>query len=194
LAQLYGQGLPKLTGDLGLDPGPWTPADEWDVEWRRRQGIAIKLGDKLPRYHAAKKLREAVYTGMPATGRFITKLKAIAQDTKLMVSVSGRIMTIPSPYDKSSGQRRVQTHKGPNYFCQGGQYDLLADACLRIVKAGLGPAVYFSMHDELVVSSSAAHDIHAIMTKPTERLDMWAGQKTMLRCDLNPLGERWKRS
>jgi DNA polymerase-1 len=191
LAQLYGEGLPKLSADLNLDPGPWTPAEEW--EWQVRRGI-VKVGDLIPRYAAAKKLRNAVYTGMPKTGEFIGKLKEIAEAHRLIVSISGRIMTIPSVFDDMSGRRRVQAHKGVNYFCQGGQYDLLADAMFRIVEAGLAEAVYFSMHDELIVSSSAAHDIRKIMERPAERLDMWAGQKTFLRTDLNPLGERWARA
>lgn len=184
LAQLYGQGLPLLTAKLGLDPGPWEPPSEWEVQ--KRKFDPTKL---YPRYREAKRLRNAVFEAMPLTADFITKLKAIASRHKMMVTISGRVLGVPSK--KWDGVWRVEEHKGVNYFCQGGQYDLIADALIRIIAAGLGDAIYLTMHDEFVVETEAAYDIRRILETPSERLCMWAGRTPILRTDTKLLGERW---
>ena len=187
LAQLYGQGFPLLTAKLGLDPGPWEPPSEWEVEVR-----GMVPGQLYPRYAEAKRLREAVFSAMPRTAEFITKLKNIGKKHKMMVTVSGRILGIPSK--KWDGVWRVEEHKAVNYFCQGGQYDLIADAMIRIIQAGLGDALYLTMHDEFVVSTSAAEDIRRILETPSERFCMWAKRTPILRTDMALIGgtgERW---
>jgi DNA polymerase-1 len=103
--------------------------------------------------------------------------------------MSGRIL--PIPMASYRGQWGPMTHKTVNYFIQGSQYDLLAEALIRIKEAGLGPAVYLAMHDELVVSKSAAHDIEQIMRTPPERLVWMAKRVPILRTDRADLGERW---
>lgn len=83
------------------------------------------------------------------------------------------------------------THKAVNYFVQGSAYDLLAETLIRVDEAGLSDAVYLAMHDELVVSTSAAHDVEQIMRTPPERLVWMAGRVPVLRTDRADLGERW---
>jgi hypothetical protein len=83
------------------------------------------------------------------------------------------------------------THKTVNYFVQGSQYDLLAETLIRIKEAGLAKAIYIAMHDELVVSKSAAHDVQQIMRTPPERLIWMSGRVPVLRTDIADLGERW---
>jgi DNA polymerase-1 len=184
LAQLYGQGLALLTAKLSLDPGPWEFPSEWEVTKRKRDPKLL-----YPQYAEAKRLRTAVLDAMPATAEFITLLKGIAARHKMMVTISGRVLGVPSR--KWDGVWRVEEHKGVNYYCQGGQYDLIADAMLRIIRAGLGDALYITMHDELVVSTEAAEDIRRILETPSDRLCMWAGRTPILRTDMKYLGERW---
>lgn len=182
LAQMYGEGLAKLSADLDLDPGPYValPADDWRV----RKGMN-KAGDIVPEYQAAKELRAAVFRAMPASRELISKLKDIAFNYQLIFTVSGRILTIPRVMG------RVETHKGVNYFCQGGAYDVLAEAIIRVDEAGLSEALYLSMHDEMITSTGAAHDIRKIMEVPPERLCKLAGRTPVLRTDMADLGERW---
>jgi hypothetical protein len=182
LAQMYGEGLAKLTADLELDPGPYValPADDWRV----RRGMHT-AGTVVPEYQAAKELRAAVFRAMPASRELIWKLKNIAFEHELIFTVSGRILTIPRVMG------RVETHKGVNYFVQGGAYDVLAEALIACELAGLGDAIYLAMHDELVVSTSAAHDVRKIMETPPARLIKLAGRTPILRTDMADLGERW---
>lgn len=182
LAQMYGEGLPKLSADLDLDPGPYValPADDWRV----RRGMH-KAGDVVPEYQEARELRAAVFRAMPASRELIYKLKDIAFTHRMIFTVSGRILSIPSVMG------RVETHKGVNYFCQGGAYDVLAEAVIACEDAGLAEAIYLLMHDELVVSTAAAHDIRKIMETPPARLCKLAGRTPVLRTDLADLGERW---
>lgn len=180
LAQMYGEGLPKLTADLGLDPGPMRPPTQWEVE---------KMGyrpDRLyPDYAEAKRYRANIFSAMPGTKELIDKLKMIARDFRKVFTVSGRILTVPSVGG------RAMAHKGVNYFVQGSAYDVMAESLVAVEEAGLGDALYLTMHDELVVSSSAAHDIRKIMQTPPERLTWMAGRTPVLRTDLAELGERW---
>jgi DNA polymerase-1 len=47
------------------------------------------------------------------------------------------------------------------------------------------------MHDEIVCSTDAAHDVRKIMEQPPERLIQIAGRVPVLRTDKADLGERW---
>jgi DNA polymerase-1 len=181
LAQTYGEGLAKLSADLGLSPGPYEPIDSREAGWR-----GMKPGTIVPRFAAARALRDKVESGWPKTSRFVQTLKNVAKDHRMIITVSGRIIPIPV------GKFGVEAHKGVNYPCQGGQYDLIADALIRCEDAGLADAIYLTQHDEFVVSTSAAHDIRKILTVPAERLKFWAGgRQPVLRTDMKHLGERW---
>jgi DNA polymerase-1 len=182
LAQLYGEGLAKLTADLGLDDGPWEYPSDWEVQ---KRGFNPEL--KYPQYAAAKQYRKAVFRAMPKTEEFIIKLKAIARQHRMMLTIAGRVLDVPW----SPKYKRVEEHKGVNYFCQGGQYDLIADALLRVIDAGLQDAVYLTLHDEFVVSTSTAPDIRKILETPSARFCFWSKRTPILRTDMKNLGERW---
>lgn len=183
LAQLYGEGITKLAADLRVD------IDE------------------------AERIRDMVWKTLPGSKRLAGKkgkLQRIAEQYKLIFTLSGRIVPVPSGrwpcWDRHEDQASIDrcrkcdhrgtifsvaVHKGVNYFVQGSAYDLLAEAEIRIIEAGLGDAIYFAMHDELVVDAEAAHDIRRIMETPPERLTMMANRTPKLRTDMAHLGERW---
>jgi DNA polymerase-1 len=188
LALLYGEGMPKLSASLGLDAGPYKPASERDAQF-----FAVPVGTMLPQYAAAKKLRDDAFRGMPKVTEMLLRLRNVAKQYKKTITVGGRVLDIPM--GKFNGRWSVETHKGINYFCQGSAYDVLADSLDKIIAAGLGDAIYLTMHDELIVSTSAAHDIQKIMETPSDRLCLWAGRTPVLRTDRNDFeevnGERW---
>lgn len=164
LAQMYGEGIAKLARDLGIDP------------------------------EEAVKLRQTVFRAMPATTDFLFKLKDIAAQYQAVMTLSGRILSVPMGRGFDGRPPSIATHKGVNYFVQGSAYDLLAEAAVRIEEAGLGDAVYLLMHDEIVCSTLAAHDIRRIMEKPPERLCTMAGRVPILRTDRADLGVRWAKT
>jgi DNA polymerase-1 len=184
LAQLYGQGLPLLSAKLRLDIGPYGPPTDWEIEARGYDSDLM-----YPKYREAKLLRQSVFDAMPRTEEYIQKLKGIARQHKMMMTISGRVLDIPM--SKRHGKWMVEAHKGVNYFCQGGQYDLMADAQIEIIKAGLADAIYLMMHDEFVTSTSASRDIQKILQTPSERFKFWSRRTPIIRTDLKDLGERW---
>lgn len=146
----------------------------------------VKLADDLGiSEEEALALRHAVYKALPGTGRMIGRIKSYSKAYAKVFTLSGRIVNVPV-YRGS-----VAAYKGVNYTVQGSAYDVLADAWVRIEKAGLGAAIYLPMHDELIVSTSAAHDIRKIMETPPERLCMIAERTPVLHTDRKDLGERW---
>lgn len=155
LAQMYGEGMTKLSVDLSINI-----QDAWA-------------------------LRDAVFRAMPRVGRLIKKLREVGEQHQLVFTLSGRIVPIPS------GQFGVAVHKAVNYFVQGSAYDVLAESLIRIDEAGLSDSVYLAMHDELVVSTSAAVDVEKIMQEPPDRLCRMAGRTPVLRTDRADMGERW---
>jgi DNA polymerase-1 len=183
LAQLYGEGLPKLATDLRIT-----------VE-------------------EAKKIRDMIWKVLPGTQRLAGKngtLQNIAQQYQKVFTLSGRIVPVPAGRwpcwnshetlaqiancgmcDADGTKYSVAVHKGVNYFVQGSAYDLLANAMVETERAGLGDALYMAMHDELVVDADAAHDIRRIMETPPPRLIMMAKRTPVLRTDMAHLGERW---
>jgi DNA polymerase-1 len=189
LAQMYGEGLLKLAMDLGLittgeaalirkacDDHDLYPAD-----------AAERLS--IAGFARAVAIKDMVFKAMPETARLIKKLKDIGREHRVVFTLSGRIL--PIPMASYRGQYGPMTHKAVNYFVQGSAYDLLAETLIRVDEAGLADAVYLAMHDELVVSTSAAHDIEQIMRTPPERLVWMAGRVPVLRTDRADLGERW---
>lgn len=189
LAQMYGEGLLKLAVDLGfITPGEAglirqcsNDHDLYPADAAERLGVAG--------FQRAVDVRDMVFQAMPRTAKLIKKLKTIAREHKTVFTLSGRILPIPSASYR--GQWGVMSHKGVNYFVQGSAYDLLAETLIRVKDAGLDKALYLAMHDELVVSKDAAHDIQRIMATPPERLIWMAGRTPVLRTDMAELGERW---
>lgn len=137
----------------------------------------------------AYELRDWLFKAMPATARLIGRLRAIGREHRKVFTLSGRILDVPmGTYD---GEVSVQTHKAVNYFVQGGAYDMLAETLVKIDDAGLGDALYLTMHDEIVCSTDAAHDIRKIMEQPPARLIELAKRTPVIRTDMALLGERW---
>lgn len=159
LAQMYGEGMKKLSEDLGID------------------------------IDSAYALKDAVFGAMPRVATLIKKLRGIGERYQCIFTMSGRI--VPIPMSKWDGRESVAVHKAVNYFVQGSAYDVLAESLVRVEEAGLGDAVYLTMHDELGVSKDAAHDIERIMQTPPERLVMLSGRTPVLRTDMAVLGDRW---
>jgi len=184
LAQTYGQGLRLLSSQLKFDFGPWKVLDDPDCWEIRVQGH--KLGDVVPQFAQARKFKAQLESGWPKTSEFVQRLKGIAKQHRKIITVSGRIIPIPV------GKYGVEAHKGVNYPCQGGQYDILTEAVLAADDAGLSEAIYLTQFDEVVCSTSAAHDLEQTLQKAPERLTFWAGgRETKLQTDRADYVERW---
>lgn len=127
------------------------------------------------------RIRETVFAPIPRVAALAKRIKVIGDVHAMIFTLSGRIV----PVDPRA------TYRAINYNCQGGAYDLLAEAMLAVEEAGLGDALYWAMHDELVVSKDAAHDVRRIMETPPARLIDMAGRVPVLKTDMLELGERW---
>lgn len=139
---------------------------------------------------AAYELREQIFRTMPRTRELIGKLRGLGLRHAKIFTLSGRIIPVPMVRMPDGAWKRA-AYKGVNYFVQGSAYDVLADTLIRVEQEGLGDAVYLAMHDELVVSESAARDVERIMQTPPERLVMMSHRTPVLRTDYKVLGERW---
>lgn len=149
------------------------------------EGLAKLATDLEITQDEAAAIRQAVFKAMPQTALMIARIKSYSKRYAKVFTLSGRIVNVPVY------RGEVAAYKGVNYTVQGSAYDMLADTWVRVEKAGLGAAIYLPMHDELVVSKDAAHDIRKIMETPPERLCMIAKRTPVLRTDLMDLGERW---
>jgi len=161
LGSLYGEGRGKLARDL-------------------RVSVA-----------RATQIQDQIFRTLPKVAELSWKLRQLARDHRKIFTLSGRILDIPMGRGFDGGPPSVATHKGINYFTQGGAYDLLAEALLAVDQAGLSDAVYLTMHDEIVCSTAAAADIARIMTTPPGRLVELAGRVPVLRVDRADMGKRW---
>jgi len=70
----------------------------------------------------------------------------------------------------------------------------MSESIVAVDEAGLADGIYLSVHDELVVSESIAHDVRRIMQTPPERLIELSGRVPKLRTDAALLGDRWNDS
>jgi len=147
---------------------------------------ASKLGVDL---ETAEQIKNAVFSAMPKVLEFTYTLRKIADIYRLVPTVSGRIIPIPEGFYQ--GRKSVATHKGVNYFVQGSAYDVLAEALIGVIDAGLSDAIYFPMHDEVICATEAAYDVRRIMETPPERLIRHSGRVPLLKTDMLDLGERW---
>jgi DNA polymerase-1 len=158
LAQLYGEGIPKLALDLGVTE------------------------------ETAKGYKMSIFDGIPRVRHFIETLKRIAREHQKIMTISGRIIPVPSAI--FDGQWTVSAHRGVNYTVQGSAYDVLAETIVRAEEQGLGDGIYFTMHDEIIMSKDAAEDIRKIMETPPERLCRMSGRTPKLRTDMAEI-DRW---
>lgn len=137
----------------------------------------------------AEEIKNAIFQPMAKVLQMTYTLRELARQHRMVPTISGRILPIPSGF--YNGEYSVQTHKGVNFFVQGSAYDILADRTVECEKAGLGDAIYLLMHDEIVCSTDAAHDIRKIMETPPERLCRHSGRTPVLHTDMERLGQRW---
>jgi len=149
------------------------------------QGITTLAADLGIDVEEASDIRQSIFREMPRTAGLMRRLKNISREHGKVFTLSGRILTVPS----FNGE--VASYKGVNYFVQGSAYDILANSIVEVDRAGLSEAFYLAMHDELVVSSDAAHDIQKIMETPPARLCWMTKRTPVLRTDTALLGERW---
>lgn len=193
LAQLYGEGLRKLAGDLGI------PQDDEDAEqnwpgWTGNTAFDLRgqIFATLPR--TADLVRAASAAG---PGQREGLLRRIGRDYGVVFTLAGRIVPIPmgrgwlNEETGEIGPPSRAVHKAVNYFVQGSAFDVLMETVIRGDDAGLADTLYITMHDELVASTDAADDWEKIMREPPERLCRLAKRVPLLRTDRADMGERW---
>ena len=138
----------------------------------------------------ARRIRQSILDSIPEARKFITRTKDVGDQYGLALTISGRILTVPT--DPRNGQRMA--YKATNFTVQGSGYDVLADSILRCHEAGLSDAIVLAMHDELVVETDAAYDVRRIMETPPTRLSLWSpDRQPILRCDAEDMGKHWKK-
>lgn len=156
LAGMYGQGREKLARSLGTT---------------EEGALAIQ-----------RQMRNA----MPKAARYMGRIKQIADEYALALTVSGRVLTVP----RVKGE--VASYKAVNETFQGSCADLIYETIIAAEDAGIGDAIMIPMHDEIVCDSSAADDIRRIMeTPPRALIERAGGRVPVIRCDSQPLGPHW---
>lgn len=190
LAGMYGEGLRKLSIDLGLDLGPW----EQKRDWTTRQLVVDEDGDPvmIPTYAAGKAMQAATFSGIPRTWTMLGNLKRVAKVHHSVISLNGRILPIPMGPGFDGGPPSRQTHKGPNYRICGSASDMKTDVIVAAEAMGIGDGIWFNMHDEFVCAASVAHDVQLLMQRASDRLCRAAGRTPVIRTDLEILGRAWR--
>jgi DNA polymerase-1 len=156
LATMYGQGVSSLAATIGAT-----------------QDSALQI-------------KRQMLAAMPKSSRLMGRIQAVAQQHGLALTVSGRVLTLPS------NKGEIMAHKSVNYTVQGSALDILHEAIVALDDVGLGEHVQLALHDELVVDTGAAAEIERIMQRPPDRLCWWAQRKPVLRTDRADLGHAWK--
>jgi DNA polymerase I len=126
----------------------------------------------------------------------LTEIRAATRAIRNLGDRYGRVQTLslrvcPIDPDPASGNHRYIGYKGVNYVVQGSAYDLLAEALLKVHETGLGDEVYAVVHDEIVVSATAADEVEHIMRTPPPALVERAGRTPILRVGRAELGTHW---
>lgn len=140
---------------------------------------------------AATDLRGRVLGELPRIRTVSRKVMAVADTYGLVETVSGRV--IPLDADPTTGNQRFYGYKGVNALVQGSCYDLLAEALFAMHEQGLGDALQFAIHDELVVATEAADDVDKIMRTPPEDFIRMAGRTPLLRTGRYDMGRNWQK-
>lgn len=180
LAGLYGRGLAAMSAQLGLPPDPWIEA--YTTRWGKE--VEAHYG-----FQAAKDVMAEVFSAIPMTESLMNRGKQIARDHGLTYTVAGRIVPIPSGFYK--GKFSVQAHKWINYHVSGSANDEISGVIVRARRAGMGQAVRFGMHDELLTETGVSRDIQRMMQQPSERFCQLSKRVPVIRTDIKDLGERW---
>lgn len=181
LAGAYGEGIKKLSTDLGMAPDPWLPAAE-------------RYGRMLPArwgYQAARELQAAVWAAMPASKQWLDNGRETSKRFGVAMTVAGRILPIPmgaATEDRPAGR---QNHKWPNFTISGSALDEQKAVIVQAVKDGYWEYLKFGMHDELIVSTVAAPYVRQLMETPSERFMMMSRRRPVIRTDSERMPGRW---
>jgi DNA polymerase-1 len=160
-------------------PGSTSPCSSVQVSGIRR--VMRTLGALQP--ERFKSRFEQVYEGASITAGLTESVAVVA------VEPAGDVELVSIQTDT----RTLIANGYLSHNCvQGGAYDILAETIVEAEAQGLGDGIYFSVHDELIMSIDAAYDIRKIMETPPERLCQLSGRTPMLRTDLEVLGKAWK--
>jgi hypothetical protein len=191
LGGMYGEGIRKLSIDLGLDIGPWVQKIDFKT---KRPVFDDETGEPvlIPSYAAGKSLQDEAFASIPRTKAMLGDLKRVAKRFGKVITMNGRVIPIPMGAGFDGGLPGRQTHKGPNYRICGSAADMKTDVIVEATRLGIADQIYFNMHDEFWVSHEIARDVQQIMERPTERLIRMAKRVPVIRTDLEFHGERWK--
>lgn len=161
LAQLYGQSLWKMA-------------------------LRIKKSED-----EAKRIKTDMFAAMPECEIFIGKLKAIANEYKMIITIGGRILSVPTIFDKNKRKRVVASYKAVNYFCQGSNADLVYDALLTAEREGWADRILFAMHDELIGDTEIGAELERVMQTPPSYFQRWTSHVPTIRTDRHDLARAW---
>lgn len=161
LAQLYGQSLWKLA---------------LRIKKSKEETVVI---------------RDQMFAAMPGCELFIGKLKAIAEQHKIVPTMGGRILSVPLIFDKQTGRKKIASYKAVNYFCQGSNADLVYEAILAAEDEGWADQILFAMHDELLGSTEVGPEMERVMSRPPEFFRRWTDHSPVIRTDRHDLGKKW---
>lgn len=75
---------------------------------------------------------------------------------------------------------------------QGSAYDLLAEAIYAMHQEGIAEHLRLAIHDELVVDTEVADEVHRIMVTPPQQFIDAAGRVPVLRVGRTDLGRHWE--
>lgn len=148
------------------------------------QGLTSMAGRLGVSYDQAREYKNRIFAAMPEVDVFIKGMKRIGE-TRKVHTLFGRVLDVPM------FEGNIKAYTAINYFIQGSAYDLLAEALMRINDAGLADYVYFTYHDELVVSTDASEEIAHIMRTPPERFVRLLDRVPILRAEPAYLGRHW---
>lgn len=156
LAGMYGQGQRRLSETLGCS------------------------------LDMAAELQRQMRTAMPKASKHMGKIKQIAEDHGVALTLSGRVLPVPS------FNGAVAVHKAVNYSVQSSCADLIYDAIIGMDDAGIPDQLYLPMHDEIVCASEVATEVQRIMGTPPAALLKWTGGRVpVIRTDSQAMGRAW---
>lgn len=147
-------------------------------------GVQLSVSDD-----EVKELKRRMHAAMPLTARYMRKVKRVAEDTGLAITISGRVLTLPRKDGQFMGYKAV--NYGPG---QGSCYDFLAWALVRLDDLGIADKVMIPMHDEIVCATEIAEEVQRVMQTPPPEMAKWTGGRVpVVRTDSEFLGDCWSK-
>lgn len=145
------------------------------------KSMAMRLGVSPDQ---AREFKNRIFAAMPGVADFIEGMRAVGDSGKVH-TLFGRVLDVPM-WDGN-----FKNYTAVNYFIQGSAYDLLAESLMRIDEAGLTDGVYFTFHDEIVLSTAVAEEAARIMCTPPERFVRLLDRVPLLNAEPIVLGRHW---